>query len=254
MIKRFQAWLGQWKFHKPKLMPDNIPQHVAIIMDGNGRWATKHGLPRIAGHHAGMKAIKRIVMAANDIGVTVLTLHAFSTENWKRPTEEVDFLMKLPQKFLALELNTLIAHNVQIRMMGYRDELPEHTVQALEEAIAKTKHNTGLILNFALNYGSKRELVESVRQIVYQVQTGQLTVDEINQCSIDNQLLSNQLPKLDLLIRTSGEMRVSNFMLWQISYSELWFTDHYWPDFTQDHLIEAIQTYQRRRRRYGGLE
>ncbi|MCY9580616.1 isoprenyl transferase [Paenibacillus alvei] len=235
-------------------MPDNIPQHVAIIMDGNGRWAKKRGLPRIAGHHSGMKAVKRVTIAANDLGVKVLTMYAFSTENWKRPKEEVDFLMKLPQEFLAIELDELIEKNVQVRMMGYRDRLPEHTKQALEEAIEKTKHNTGLILNFALNYGSQREIVEGVREIVRKAQTGEIAVDSIDEDMVHDHLLSSSLPDPDLLIRTSGEMRLSNFMLWQIAYSELWFTNDYWPEFTERHLMEAVMEYQRRTRRYGGLQ
>ncbi|WP_268622125.1 isoprenyl transferase [Paenibacillus alvei] len=255
MIKRFQAWLQQRGSHNQlELMPDNIPQHVAIIMDGNGRWAKKRGLPRIAGHHSGMKAVKRVTIAANDLGVKVLTMYAFSTENWKRPQEEVDFLMKLPQEFLAIELDELIEKNVQVRMMGYRDRLPEHTKQALEEAIEKTKHNTGLILNFALNYGSQREIVEGVREIVRKAQTGEIAVDSIDEGLIHDHLLSSSLPDPDLLIRTSGEMRLSNFMLWQIAYSELWFTNDYWPEFTERHLMEAVMEYQRRTRRYGGLQ
>ncbi|MCM3291685.1 isoprenyl transferase [Paenibacillus sp. MER 180] len=235
-------------------MPDNIPQHVAIIMDGNGRWAKKRGLPRVAGHHSGMKAVKRVTIAANDMGVKVLTMYAFSTENWKRPKDEVDFLMKLPQEFLAIELEELIEKNVQVRMMGYRDRLPKHTILALEEAIEKTKHNTGLILNFALNYGSQREIVEGVRDIVRKVKTGEIEVGSIDESMIHDHLLSSSLPDPDLLIRTSGEMRLSNFMLWQIAYSELWFTNDYWPEFTERHLMEAVIEYQRRTRRYGGLQ
>ncbi|MCE5168090.1 isoprenyl transferase [Paenibacillus profundus] len=234
-------------------MPENIPQHVAIIMDGNGRWAKNRGLPRVAGHHTGMKAVKRVTIAANDIGIKVLTMYAFSTENWKRPKDEVDFLMKLPQEFLSIELNELIEKNVQVRMMGYRDRLPQHTVQALEEAIEKTKHNTGLILNFAMNYGSQRELIEGFRDITRKIEEGTLHVDDIDEDTIHNHLLSHNLPDPDLLIRTSGEMRLSNFMLWQLAYSELWFTDVYWPEFTERHLMEAVLEYQRRSRRYGGL-
>ncbi|EPY10030.1 isoprenyl transferase [Paenibacillus sp. chi10] len=255
MIKRFQTWLQQRGGHKQlELMPDNIPQHVAIIMDGNGRWAKKRGLPRVAGHHSGMKAVKRVTIAANDMGVKVLTMYAFSTENWKRPKDEVDFLMKLPQEFLAIELEELIEKNVQVRMMGYRDRLPKHTILALEEAIEKTKHNTGLILNFALNYGSQREIVEGVRDIVRKVKTGEIEVGSIDESMIHDHLLSSSLPDPDLLIRTSGEMRLSNFMLWQIAYSELWFTNDYWPEFTERHLMEAVMEYQRRTRRYGGLQ
>lgn len=256
MIKRFLTWLQQQRgSRKPlELVPDNIPQHVAIIMDGNGRWAKKRGLPRVAGHHSGMKAVKRVTIAANDIGVRALTMYAFSTENWKRPKEEIDFLMKLPQEFLAIELDELIEKNVQVRMMGYRERLPEFTIRAFEEAIEKTKHNTGLILNFALNYGSQREIVEGVRDIVRKAKSDQIAIDAIDENMIHDHLLSSSLPDPDLLIRTSGEMRLSNFMLWQIAYSELWFTNVNWPEFTERHLMEAVIEYQRRTRRYGGLQ
>lgn len=256
MIKRIQAWFKKKGSHTDHstLSLDNVPEHVAIIMDGNGRWAKTRGMPRVAGHHNGMKAVKRVTIAANDLGIKVLTLYAFSTENWKRPKEEVDFLMKLPQQFLSIELDDLIANNVQVRMMGYRDQLPPHTLSALEEAIEKTKDNTGLILNFALNYGGQREIVEGVREIARRVETGQLAAEDIQEDTISAHLLSQGLPDPDLLIRTSGELRLSNFMLWQIAYSELWFSDVLWPEFTEGHLREAVMEYQRRTRRYGGLQ
>lgn len=255
MIKRFQAWVQRRKDRLgPELLPDNIPHHVAIIMDGNGRWAKNRGLPRVAGHHTGMKAVKRATIAANDIGIKILTLYAFSTENWVRPKEEVDFLMKLPQEFLAIELDELVEKNVQVRMMGYRDRLPNHTLAAMEEAVEKTKNNTGLILNFALNYGGKRELIEGFREIARDVAAGAVRPDDIDEELIHQHLLSSSLPDPDLLIRTSGEQRLSNFMLWQLAYSELWFTDLYWPEFTERDLKEAVLEYQRRTRRYGGLQ
>ncbi|MGZ9584603.1 isoprenyl transferase [Paenibacillus marinisediminis] len=256
MIKRIQKWLrpSELKSDSAPLSLNNIPKHVAIIMDGNGRWAKTRGLPRVAGHHSGMKAVKRVTIAANELGIKVLTMYAFSTENWTRPKEEVDFLMKLPQQFLAIELDDLIANNVQVRMMGYRDQLPSHTLDALEEAIEKTKHNTGLILNFALNYGGQREIVESVRAVAQDVQAGKLKLEDINEETIESKLLSSDLPNPDLLIRTSGELRLSNFMLWQLAYSELWFSDIYWPEFNGSHLREAVAEYQRRTRRYGGLQ
>jgi undecaprenyl diphosphate synthase len=232
---------------------DNIPSHVAIIMDGNGRWAKARGLPRIAGHHSGMKSIKRITKAADRIGVKVLTLYAFSTENWKRPKAEVEFLMKLPQEFLSLELDELVENNVQVRMMGVTELLPEHTLAAIEEAVRKTKHNTGLILNFALNYGSRHEMVEAAKALARQAAAGVIDPDAIEEADFQRLLLSNGLPDPDLLIRTSGELRLSNFMLWQLAYSEFWFTDVYWPEFSEQHLFDAIREYQRRARRYGGL-
>jgi undecaprenyl diphosphate synthase len=232
---------------------DNIPEHVAIIMDGNGRWAKARGLPRIAGHHNGMKAIKRITKAADRVGVKVLTLYAFSTENWKRPKAEVEFLMKLPQEFLALELSELIANNVQVRMMGNPDLLPDHTLAAVEDAVQKTAHNTGLILNFALNYGSRIEMVEAAKELARKAIAGEVEPDAIEEADFEKLLLSSGLPDPDLLIRTSGELRLSNFMLWQLAYSEFWFTDVYWPEFSEKHLFDAIREYQRRARRYGGL-
>ncbi|MFC5702099.1 isoprenyl transferase [Cohnella faecalis] len=231
----------------------NIPQHVAIIMDGNGRWAKARGLPRIAGHHNGMKTVKRITKLADEIGVKVLTLYAFSTENWKRPKAEVEFLMKLPQEFLALELQELIDKNVQVRMMGQKDVLPSHTVAAVEEAVRRTEGNTGLILNFALNYGSRNEMVDAVREIARSSADGKLDPEAIDEALFERHLLSSGLPDPDLLIRTSGELRLSNFMLWQLAYSEFWFTDVYWPEFGQQHFYDAIREYQRRARRYGGL-
>ncbi|MFD0587550.1 isoprenyl transferase [Paenibacillus sp. GCM10027627] len=254
MIKRFLAKLGLPSLPTADaLASENVPQHVAIIMDGNGRWAKKRGLPRVAGHHSGMKTVKRITMAADRLGVKYLTLYAFSTENWKRPKAEVDFLMKLPQQFLEIELDELVAKNVQVRMMGTRDNLPPHTIGALEEAILKTKNNTGLVLNFALNYGSRMEMMEAVKGIANDVKQGKLAIEHIDEETMSSRLLSGGMPDPDLLIRTSGELRLSNFMLWQLAYSELWFTDVYWPEFTEKHFYEAIAQYQRRARRYGGI-
>lgn len=254
MIKRLWAKLGLSSSPTAdSLSSDNIPVHVAIIMDGNGRWAKKRGLPRMAGHHSGMKTVKRITIAADRLGVKYLTLYAFSTENWKRPKAEVDFLMKLPQQFLDIELDELVANNVQVRMMGSRDNLPPHTIKALEEAIVKTVNNTGLVLNFALNYGSRMEMLDAIRDIAQDAKDGKLELDAIDEQAMSERLLSSGLPDPDLLIRTSGELRLSNFMLWQLAYSELWFTDVYWPEFTEKQFYEAIGQYQRRARRYGGL-
>ncbi|MEF2965178.1 isoprenyl transferase [Paenibacillus sp. M1] len=254
MNKVFGSWWKKDNNSATELQgSENIPRHVAIIMDGNGRWARKLGLPRIVGHRNGMKAVKRATTAADEIGISILTLYAFSTENWKRPKEEVDFLMSLPQEFLALELEELIQKNVQVRMMGHTDRLPGHTIAAMEEAIERTKNNTGLILNFALNYGSHREITESVKQIAREVQAGKLDPEAITQELIGSRLLSGDLPDPDLLIRTGGELRLSNFMLWQTAYSELWFTEQYWPEFGREQLFAAVAEYQKRTRRYGGL-
>jgi undecaprenyl diphosphate synthase len=252
----FKKWFGSKPLsaeHIERLDADNIPNHVAVIMDGNGRWAQKRGLPRVAGHHSGMKNVKKITMAANSIGVNVLTLYAFSTENWKRPKEEVDYLMKLPLEFFPKEIEELVANNVQIRMTGWQEGLPDYTLKAVQDAIEQTKNNNGLILNFALNYGSRKEMLSGVKQIAEDVQTGKLKIDAIDESVFSNYLLTYHLPDPDLLIRTSGELRISNFMLWQLAYSELWFTDLCWPEFTEQDFYEAVQEYQRRARRYGGL-
>lgn len=236
-----------------ELDKNNIPAHIAIIMDGNGRWAKKRGLPRVAGHREGMKVINKIVRAANELNVKVLSLYAFSTENWKRPKSEVDFLMRLPELFLAKELPTLVKENVKVRLMGRKGDLPPHTLKAVEIAIEETKNNTGLILNIALNYGSRLEMIEAVKQIASDVKEGNLSIDDICEATLEQYLMTNDLPDPDLLIRTSGEIRLSNFMLWQLAYSEFYFTDVFWPDFTEEHFLDAIRVFQRRGRRYGGV-
>lgn len=238
------------------LDPTRIPQHVAIIMDGNGRWAKKRMLPRIAGHKQGMEVVKTITIAASHLGVKVLTLYAFSTENWKRPQGEVSYLMKLPVDFFGTFVPELIKENVQVRVMGGIDALPKPTQKAVHDAIEDTKHNTGLILNFALNYGGRDELVQATQQIARQVQVGALDPAEIDATTISSNLMTANLGELadpDLLIRTSGEERISNFLLWQLAYSEMVFTDTLWPDFTAQTLQAAIAAYQGRDRRFGGL-
>lgn len=257
MLKLFKKWLNQTR--KPvtvaahEIELDKVPAHVAIIMDGNGRWAKQRGLPRVAGHHSGMKNVKKITMAANDIGVKVLTMYAFSTENWKRPKDEVEFLMKLPQEFFPLEIEELIQNNVRIRMTGWKEGLPDYTLKAIEGAIERTKDNTGLILNFALNYGGRKEIIAGVQDMMKDLQNGNLKPDKLDEALFSSYMLTSDLPDPDLLIRTSGELRLSNFLLWQLAYSELWFTDAYWPEFTEDLFMQAIAEYQRRGRRYGGI-
>ncbi|MED1784773.1 isoprenyl transferase [Brevibacillus fortis] len=230
-----------------------IPEHVAIIMDGNGRWASKRSLPRVAGHRAGMKAVKEVVKAADEIGVRYITMYAFSTENWKRPRDEVDFLMKLPQEFLSTELDELIERGVRIRMLGSKNELPSHTLKALLEAEETTKDNSGLQLNFALNYGGRDELAKAFSVMAAQVKAGELQPEQLTEELISSYLYTSEIPDPDLLIRTSGEIRLSNFMLWQLAYTELWFTDVLWPDFTREHFYQAIVEYQGRARRYGAV-
>lgn len=231
-----------------------IPSHIAIIMDGNGRWAKKRALPRVAGHHEGMKTVRKITRLANVLGVDVLTLYAFSTENWKRPKMEVDFLMRLPEEFLSTFLPELVAENVKVEMMGDHTNLPAHTLRAITKAKEATKDNTGLVLNFALNYGSRAEIVDSVKDLAAQVAAGTLDPADITEEHITSGLMTKSLPEPDLLIRTSGEVRLSNFMLWQLAYTEFWFTDTLWPDFNEDSLVEAIENYQKRNRRFGGLK
>ncbi|KGR73925.1 isoprenyl transferase [Ureibacillus sinduriensis] len=231
-----------------------LPSHIAIIMDGNGRWAKKRAMPRIAGHHEGMQTVRRIARIADDVGIKVLTLYAFSTENWKRPKSEVEYLMSLPQMFLNSFMPELMERNIRVEMIGDKDGLPTNTKTALNEAIEKTKNNTGLILNFAMNYGSRAEIVKAMKDIMVEVNNGNLTLDHVDEKTINQFLLTSSLPEPDLLIRTSGEVRLSNFMLWQLAYTEFWFTDILWPDFNKDTFMEAIQAYQQRNRRYGGLK
>ncbi|MED0660568.1 isoprenyl transferase [Bacillus smithii] len=230
-----------------------IPSHVAIIMDGNGRWARKRALPRIAGHHEGMKTVRKITRLANRLGVKALTLYAFSTENWKRPKKEVDYLMKLPQEFLGTFLPELVEENIKVQMMGNQQQLPSYTVDAIKKAINDTKQNNGLILNFALNYGSRAEIMEAVHHVLEDIKNGVMNEKLLNEETFSRYLMTKQLPDPDLLIRTSGEIRLSNFMLWQLAYTELWFTDTLWPDFSEHHFLEAVESYQKRSRRFGGL-
>jgi undecaprenyl diphosphate synthase len=239
---------------KPLPDPAAVPRHVAIIMDGNGRWASRKGLPRTAGHHAGMVALRRTIKNANELGISVLTVYAFSTENWNRPRGEVDFLMRLPNEFLKSDLPELIRKNIKVVMIGAREGLPTHTRDAVDNALRDTAHNTGMVLNFALNYGSRDELVHAVRNIAKECATGNLQPEDINEEVVNNHLFTARLPDPDLLIRPSGEMRLSNFLLWQLAYAELWFTDVYWPDFNRQHLEEAIDAYRKRDRRFGGIK
>ncbi|OKL37109.1 isoprenyl transferase [Domibacillus mangrovi] len=232
---------------------ENVPEHIAIIMDGNGRWAKKRALPRIAGHNEGMKTVRKITRSANRMGVKVLTLYAFSTENWKRPKVEVDFLMKLPEEFLSTFLPELIEENVRVEMIGDIEKLPVHTKRAVQNAMDRTAGNDGLILNFALNYGSRSEIVNAVQAIMNDIQSGVLEKSDVTDETISQYLMTSHLPEPDLLIRTSGEHRLSNFMLWQLAYTEFFFTDVLWPDFSEEDLLEAVAVFQKRSRRFGGL-
>jgi len=252
-------------FNKQSSMPESItermeivksqavPGHVAIIMDGNGRWAKSRALPRIAGHHEGMKVVRKIAILANNIGIQTLTLFAFSTENWKRPKSEVDYLMKLPAEFLDIYLPELIDNNVKVQVIGEKEKIPSHTLLVVEKAIERTKNNDGLLLNFALNYGSRSEIIMAIKNIVKDIKCGNMNERDLNEDVFSQYLMTKDLADPDLLIRTSGEIRLSNFMLWQSAYTELWFTDCLWPDFDEEHFLDAIEQYQKRSRRFGGI-
>lgn len=232
----------------------SIPTHVAIIMDGNGRWAKKRSLPRMAGHHEGMKTVRKITRVANNLGIKVLTLYAFSTENWKRPKLEIDFLMKLPVEFLSTYLPELIEQNVKVEMIGNFDLLPSHTKKAIQRAMEATAHNTGMVLNFAMNYGSRVEMIECVKKIAQLAIDHEINIDDIDEALVESKLMTAHLPEPDLLIRTSGEVRLSNFMLWQLAYSEFSFTDVLWPDFDERCFLQSIEEFQSRNRRFGSVE
>ncbi|MBD5807315.1 isoprenyl transferase [Lactobacillus sp. 0.1XD8-4] len=236
---------------------ERIPNHIAIIMDGNGRWAQKRHLPRVAGHKQGMQTVKKVTIAASELGVKVLSLYAFSTENWKRPSSEVSYLMQLPVRFFSTFVPDLIKHNVKVTVMGDITKLPESTQKAVQNAMEDTADCNGMILNFALNYGSRDEITRAAKQIATEVKTGKIDVGDIDENTISNHLMSEQLGEFadpDLLIRTSGEERISNFMLWQIAYSELEFVPEHWPDFDGESLENAISLFQSRHRRFGGLK
>lgn len=233
-----------------------IPAHVAIIMDGNGRWAKKRMMPRVYGHKEGMNTVKKIAIHASKLQIKVLTLYAFSTENWKRPNEEVNFLMGLPIDFFDVFMPEIMENNIKVTTIGWIEHLPEKTLKVVENAIEKTKNNTGLILNFALNYGSRLEISEAAKRIAQDVGNGTITSDDITEELFSSYLMTSQLGALqdpDLLIRTSGEIRLSNFLLWQAAYSEMYFTDDFWPDFSPKSLETALAEYQHRNRRFGGI-
>ncbi len=233
--------------------PNALPAHIGIIMDGNGRWAKKRGLPRSAGHSAGADNLKKIVTECNKMGVRYVTVYAFSTENWKRPKDEVDYLMGLLLDYLRDAENSLAGENVVVRAIGSRKELSEEIQRQIIKTENFTKNNTGVTLNIALNYGSREEITHAVQKIALDAAAGTLNPDSITEDTISGALYTAGQPEVDLLIRTSGELRLSNFMLWQISYAELWFTDKNWPDFSIKDLHSAILDYQNRGRRFGGV-
>lgn len=235
------------------LAADRLPRHIAIIMDGNGRWAKERGLPRIKGHERGARNVRSIVTHCSRLGIDALTLYCFSTENWKRPDDEVDFLMELYVTYLIAERDTIMDNNVRFRHLGRREGLPEAVLAQMDETVAMSRDNTGLTLCLALNYGSRDELVDAVRKIAEHVLDGTVPPGEIDEQSISNALYTAGLPDPDLLIRTANEQRVSNFLLWQISYAEIYVCAKPWPEFGADDLNTAILDFAGRERRFGDI-
>ncbi len=230
---------------------NNLPKHLAIIMDGNGRWAKKHGKLRVFGHENGVKTVKDTVESCAEIGISYLTLYTFSTENWNRPKLEVDTLMRLLVSSLKKELVTFMKNNIVLNAIGNLHSLPKKAHKELLEVIAKTSENTGMTLTLALSYGAREEITNAIQAISSKVKNNIISVENIDETIINTHLYTHNLPDVDLLIRTSGEHRISNFLLWQIAYAELYFTNVLWPDFTEQHLVEAILNYQNRERRFG---
>ncbi|HZK17941.1 MAG TPA: isoprenyl transferase [Clostridia bacterium] len=230
-----------------------LPQHVAIIMDGNGRWAQKRNMERVNGHREGVKSLKEVVKLCAELELPILTVYAFSTENWKRPQREVDILMGLLLEYINRDLDEIHKNNIRINPIGKIDEMPSIVKNAIQQAIILTENNTGLLLNVALNYGGRSEINEAVKKIAGLVKDGKLCVEDIDEELIDTHLYTGGLPDVDLLIRPSGEYRVSNFLLWQIAYAEFWLTPVLWPDFGRQELLRALVEYQARERRFGGI-
>jgi undecaprenyl diphosphate synthase len=236
---------------REQLDPARFPRHVAVIMDGNGRWAKQRGKPRIEGHRAGVQSVRDVVEAAVELDLAALTLYAFSTENWRRPALEIQALMKLLVEYLKRELQELNEQNIRLSTIGHTEGLPPEVQKALKHAIEQTSHNTGLMLTLALNYGGQHEILDAVKQIIYDIQEQKCSVDALDPEMFRTYLSTAELPELDLLIRTSGEMRISNFLLWQVAYAELYVTSVLWPDFRKPQFYQALIEYQHRSRRFG---
>jgi len=229
---------------------EQLPAHIAIIMDGNGRWAAQRHLPRVEGHRAGIDSVRDVVETSARLGIDVLTLYAFSVENWKRPRTEINTLMTLLKRYLRLELSTLLKNNIRFRVIGREEELSKDVRHELEIGTRQTEHNTGMLFNIALNYGGRAEILDAAKRVL----AAGINPDDLDERRFSDFLYTAGQPDPDLLIRTSGEMRVSNFLLWQIAYSEIWVTETLWPDFRRRHLLEAVVAYQKRDRRYGGIK
>ena len=234
--------------------PNKLPEHVAIIMDGNGRWAKKRSISRVRGHQQGAEAVRKIVRTNREIGIPWLTLYAFSEENWKRPKREIGALMKLLKRFLKGELEEMQENGIRLQSIGRIEKLPEDTREILLDVMDQTASNKDMVLTLALSYGGRQEILDAIRKIGAEIERGQISADEISEQLISNSLYSSEMPDPELLIRTSGEYRVSNFLLWQIAYTEIYITPTLWPDFGRDEYIEAIQNFQRRERRFGGTQ
>jgi len=234
-----------------EINPEMLPQHIAIIMDGNGRWAKQHGKMRVRGHEAGAEAVRKTVEAAAKLGIKHLTLYAFSTENWSRPKTEVNTLMGLLVRSLRRELDRMVTNDIKLSAIGSLDKLPKSVQHELQEVIQKTTHNSGTHLTLAISYGAREEIKQAVKQISEKVKNNIIPVESIDETIINEHLYTQHLPDVDLLIRTSGEVRISNFLLWQIAYAELYFTNELWPEFDEQSLHQAILSYQKRERRFG---
>ena len=232
---------------------NNLPEHIGIIMDGNGRWARKRGLPRSAGHREGAKTLEKLTRFAGDIGIKYITYYAFSTENWKRPSKEVESLMKLMTMYLDDYKRLLGGEDIRIRIIGKREGLSEEILRKIEIVENDTKHNSKITMNIAVNYGGREDILNSVKIIADKVEKGLLKAEDITEEDISSNLYTNYMPDPDLIIRPSGELRLSNFLMWQSAYSEFWFSDINWPDFTKDDFLRAISDFQKRNRRYGGV-
>lgn len=233
---------------------NNIPGHIAFIMDGNGRWAKQRKMPRTYGHHEGTKTIRDIALSCNKLGVKAMTVYAFSTENFARPNQEVQYIFKLPKDFFESYMKELMENNVKITTIGHLEMAPRETQDIINKAIEKTSHNTGLILCFAFIYGGRDEIVWATKKIAQKVKNDELSINNIDENIFNHELMTKDLPDVDLMVRTSGEQRLSNFLLWQLAYAEFVFTDVYWPDFNEEELKKAIWLYQNRDRRFGGLK
>jgi undecaprenyl diphosphate synthase len=253
----FRRWFRGARREQDLTLPvptQNLPRHVAIIMDGNGRWARRRGLPRAAGHHAGMLAMREVIRASDDAGIEFLTLYAFSTENWKRPQSEVEYLMRLPEEFFRTEIDELVDRGVRVRFIGDVSKLPPYTQDTVQRTLSRTQGNNGMIVTFALNYGGRADVLGAVRRFAEDVRDGRADWDRLSEEEFSMRLDTAGLPDPDLVIRTSGEQRLSNFLIWQAAYAEFWFTDVLWPDFGRAELFQALADYGRRKRRFGGLK